>query len=134
MLVIYYRSKRVFGDLETFVTGELFHVQKRNLICFSWKKNMAWEVKHTKVKWLVPYFVHFNWSFFEILLTFISPKPSPKPSDVQLLSSFLNMKVGIFIIFFLQILPKWIPLKIATSRLDYQLFASFRYSLSKIWW
>ena len=64
-----------------------FHVQKRNLICFSWKKNMAWEVKHTKVKWLVPYFVHFNWSFFEISLTFISPKPSPKPSDVQLLST-----------------------------------------------
>jgi hypothetical protein len=33
------------------------------------------------------YFVHFNWSFFEISLTFISPKPSPKPSDVQLLST-----------------------------------------------
>ena len=61
-----------------------FHVQKRNLICFSWKKNMAW---HTKVKWLVPYFIHFNWSFFEISLTFISPKPSPKPSIVQLLST-----------------------------------------------
>ena len=29
------------------------------------------------------YFVH----FFEISLTFISPKPSPKPSDVQLLST-----------------------------------------------
>jgi hypothetical protein len=28
------------------------------------------------------YFVH-----FEISLTFISPKPSPKPSDVQLLST-----------------------------------------------
>jgi hypothetical protein len=36
---------------------------------------------------LVPYFVHFNWSFFEISLTFISPKPSPTPSDVQLLST-----------------------------------------------
>jgi hypothetical protein len=65
-----------------------FHVQKRNLICFSWKK-IIWlgRIKHTTVKWLVPYFVHFNRSFFEISLTFISPKPSPMPSDVQLLST-----------------------------------------------
>jgi hypothetical protein len=31
---------------------------------------------------LLIYFIH-----FEISLTFISPKPSPKPSDVQLLST-----------------------------------------------
>jgi hypothetical protein len=37
-----------------------------------------------KIFFCVPiYFVH----FFEISLTFISPKPSPKPSDVQLLST-----------------------------------------------
>ena len=60
-----------------------FHVQKRNLICFSWKKIWLGRIKHTKVKWLVPYFVHFNLSFFEISLTFISHKPS----DVQLLST-----------------------------------------------
>jgi hypothetical protein len=28
-----------------------------------------------------------NWSFLEMSLTFISPKPIPKPSDVQLLST-----------------------------------------------
>ena len=61
--------------------------KKSNLFFMKKKKKMAREDKHTKVKWLVLYFVHFNWSFFEISLSFISPKPSPKPSDVQLLST-----------------------------------------------
>jgi hypothetical protein len=51
------------------------------------KKKWLGRIKHIKVKWLVPYFVDFNRSFFEISLTFISSKPSPKPSDVQLLST-----------------------------------------------
>jgi hypothetical protein len=33
------------------------------------KKKRLGRIK-PKVKWLVPYFVHFNWSFFEISLTF----------------------------------------------------------------
>jgi hypothetical protein len=50
------------------------------------------------------YFIH-----FEISLTFISPKPSPKPSDVQLLSTrhtcspllFLSLRVlTIYLIFY----------------------------------
>jgi hypothetical protein len=69
----------------------------------------------------------------------------PKPSDVQLLSirhvtkvhllqKFLDPQKHALIDNILPtcgnlsrlILPKSIPLKIATSRLDYQLFASFR--------
>jgi hypothetical protein len=53
------------------------------LFVFHEKKIWLGRIKHTKVKWFVPYFVHFNCSFFEISLTFISPKPS----DVQLLST-----------------------------------------------
>jgi hypothetical protein len=54
-----------------------FHVQKRNLICFSLKKKWLGRIKHTKVKWLVPYFVHFNWSFLEISLTLYHSSRAP---------------------------------------------------------
>jgi hypothetical protein len=54
------------------------HQNKEKIIDVNFYLNV-----HFRICMSLIHFVHFNWSFFEIPLTFITPKPS----DVQLLST-----------------------------------------------